>query len=186
MKVAIYVRVSTLDQNPENQKVELLDYIKRFNEYELYKVYEDKVSGAKDSRPQLDQLMQDSRKKLFNHVIFWKVDRLGRNAIHTQTVAEEWKKLGITFTITTLGIDTSTPAGKFIFGIFAQFAEMERALIIERTNLAMNRIKKALKENKVYITKAGKEIKKLGRPKGKKDSGPRRRGGYFKRWDKNK
>ena len=129
-------------------------------------------------------MIQDAIKKLFNHIIFWKVDRLGRNAIHTQTVAEEWKKLGITFTITTLGIDTSTPAGKFIFGIFAQFAEMERALIIERTNLALNRIKKTLKEDNVYITKAGKKIKKLGRPKGKKDSKPRPKHGYYKAWEK--
>jgi DNA invertase Pin-like site-specific DNA recombinase len=181
MKTAVYCRVSTLDQNPENQKVELLDYTKRM-EYDIFRVYEDKTSGAKDSRPQLDQLMKDARNKLFKHVIFWKVDRLGRNAIHTQTIAEEWYKLGISFSITTLGIDTSTPAGKFIFGIFAQFAEMERALIIERTNLAMKRIKKELKEKGYYITKDGKKRYSLGRPKGAKDKEDRRRSGYWKRW----
>jgi DNA invertase Pin-like site-specific DNA recombinase len=186
IKVAIYVRVSTLDQNPENQSIELLDYVKRFSDYELHKVYEDKVSGAKDSRPALDKLMQDSRKKLFDHVIFWKVDRLGRNAIHTQTVAEEWRKLGITFTITTLGIDTSTPAGKFIFGIFAQFAEMERALIIERTNLSLSRIRKEIEEKGYYINKDGEKRTTLGRPKGQKDKKVRTKSGYYQRWAKKK
>src|SRR4030042_5698203 len=128
MKVALYVRVSKFDQNPANQKRELLDYVMTNPNWELFDVYEDITSGAKESRPRLNDLMEDARKGLFGHVIFWKVDRLGRNAIHTQTIAEEWKKLGITFTITSLNIDTSTASGKFIFGIFAQFAEMERGM----------------------------------------------------------
>lgn len=184
MKVAVYIRVSTFDQNPENQKVELLDYIKRNDTMELYKVYEDKVSGAKDSRPQLNELMKDARQHRFKHVVFWKVDRLGRNAIHTQTVAEEWKKLGITFTITSLGIDTSTPSGKFIFGIFAQFAEMERALTVERVNLMYKRLRKNIADDGFYVNRQGEKKKSFGRPKGSKDKNPRRKSGYYLRYTK--
>jgi DNA invertase Pin-like site-specific DNA recombinase len=180
-KVAIYARVSTLDQHPENQIIELEDYVKRSTGYELFKVYEDKISGTKDTRPSLDVLMQDARKRLFEHVIFWKVDRLGRSALHTYQIIEEWKKYGITFSITTLGVDTSTPVGKFVFGIMAQYAELEREQIVERTNLAMNRIKKEIKEKGYYVTKDGKKITTFGRPKGKKDSEPRKKRGYYLR-----
>jgi DNA invertase Pin-like site-specific DNA recombinase len=184
MKVALYVRVSKFDQNPANQKRELLDYVKTNPNWELYDVYEDITSGAKESRPRLNDLMEDARKGLFGHVIFWKVDRLGRNAIHTQTIAEEWKKLGITFTITSLNIDTSTASGKFIFGIFAQFAEMERAMTIERVNLMYGRLRKDIAEQGYYINRKGKRRKSFGRPKGKKDSKPRRKSGYYLRWGK--
>jgi len=67
VKVAIYCRVSKEEQNPENQKVELLNYVRKHPELEFYKVYEDKISGVKDSRPELDLLMQDARKRKFNH-----------------------------------------------------------------------------------------------------------------------
>jgi DNA invertase Pin-like site-specific DNA recombinase len=185
MRIAIYTRVSRLDQHPENQLIELKEYIERHHEYVLYDVYEDKISGVKETRPALDRLMQDARKNLFKHVIFWKVDRLGRSALHTYQIVEEWKRLDISFTITTLGIDTSTSAGKFIFGVMAQFAQLEREQIVERTNLAMKRIKKTIKEKGYYITKEGKKIHKMGRPQGKKDKKPRKRSGYYQRWMNN-
>jgi len=182
IKVVLYARVSRTDQHTENQIIEMKEYIDRYPKFELYDIYEDKISGVKDTRPELDRLMQDARKRLFNHVIFWKVDRLGRSALHTYQIVEEWKKLGITFSITTLGINTSNPAGKFIFGIMAQYAELEREQIVERTNLSMKRIKKSLDEKGYYITKNGKKIKSLGRPKGKKDGKKRKVSGYYRRW----
>jgi DNA invertase Pin-like site-specific DNA recombinase len=180
-RVALYVRVSTIDQHPENQSVELKDYVNRNPEYELAQIYEDKISGTKDTRPQLDKMMQDARNHYFDHVIFWKVDRLGRSALHTWQIVEEWKRHGITFSISTLGIDTSTSVGKFVFGIMSQYAELEREQIVERTNLSMKRIKKELKEKGFYITDEGKRITSLGRPKGHKDKKPRKRRGYFLR-----
>ena len=161
------------------------DEIKKYCNYkdwEIQQEYMDKVSGAKDSRPALDNLMKDARKGKFKHIVFWKIDRLGRNAIHIQTIAEEWKKLGISFTITTMDIDTSKPSGMFIFGIFAQFAQMERALTVERTKTKILQIKKSIDEKGYYKTKDGKKITSLGRPKGKKDSRPRRKSGYYQRW----
>lgn len=181
MKTALYARVSTLDQNPENQILQLKEYVNTRPELEIVEIYKDKISGVKDTRPELDRLMQDARMHRFEHVIFWKVDRLGRSALHTYQVVAEWKSLGISFSITTLGIDTSTPTGKFIFGIMAQYAELEREQIVERTNSAMYRIKKSIEKKGYYITKDGKKITKLGRPKGKRDSRPRKKRGYYLR-----
>lgn len=177
-KIALYVRVSKLDQDPEYQQKELENYAK-YHGGDVVAVYKDKISGSKDTRPELDRLMRDGRRNVFNHVIFWKIDRLGRNAIHTQTIVNEWEKKGISFTITTLDIDTSTPAGKFIFGVFAQFAEMERALIVERTQTKINHIQDEIARKGKYRTKNGEVITKLGRPKGSKDEHPRTRRGYY-------
>lgn len=181
-RVAIYARVSTIDQDPEMQIIELKEYVDRHKDMELYKVYKDKTSGAKESRPELNELQKDARKGLFDHIVFWKIGRLGRNAIHVQTLANEWRKLGISFSITTMDIDTDTPTGKFIFGIMAQFAEMEREMIRERTKVKLNQIQNKIKEKGEYITKDGKTIKRLGRPAGSKDKKRRKKSGYYMRW----
>jgi DNA invertase Pin-like site-specific DNA recombinase len=167
MTVALYCRVSKLDQHPENQEIELKDYAKR-NNFEIYKIYIDRISGAKDSRPALNGLMTDARKKLFNAVVIWKVDRLGRSVAHMSQVIQEWQNLGIDLIITTLGIDTRTPTGKLILGILSQIAEFERELIRERILLGLERRKK--------------QGKKLGRPKGSKDKERRPKSGYYRRW----
>ena len=99
-------------------------------------------------------------------------------------IVQELHNLGIELIITTLGVDTSKPAGKLVFGVLMQIAEFERELIRERINVRLSRRKKELKE-KGYFIKNGKKITKLGRPKGKKDSkGRRRKSGYYQRWSK--
>lgn len=185
-KTAIYARVSTIDQNPKLQIEELIEFVKRNKDWELTQIYEDKITGVKESRPELDHLLRDARSGMFNHIVFWKVSRLGRSALHTYQIVEEWKRLGITFSVMTLGVDTNTASGKFIFSIMAQFAELERENIVEQTNLAMKYIKKQLKKNGKYKTKEGKIITKLGRPKGKKDKIPRKKRGYYLRDRKKK
>ena len=171
MTVALYCRVSKLDQHPENQKIQLKEFAKR-NNFEIYDIYIDKISGAKESRPRLNDLMTDARKKMFNAVIIWKVDRLGRSVAHMSQIIQEWQNLGIALIITTLGIDTRTPTGKLILGILSQIAEFERELIRERIHLGLERRKK--------------QGKPLGRPKGSKDKNPkgRRKSGYYMRWAK--
>ena len=165
--VAIYARVSTQEQNPENQLIELRDYVERRG-LKIHKEYVDYISGAKDSRPALNDLMMGARKHLFDTVIFWKVDRLGRSVSHLTQIVKEWENLGIDFIVTSLGMDTSTPSGKLVFGIFAQVAEFEREIIRERINLGLARVRK--------------EGKHIGRPKGKKDTKRRRTSGYHQRW----
>jgi len=183
IRVALYCRVSKLDQHPENQEIELKRYAE-LNNFEIYDIYIDKISGAKASRPRLNDLLVDARKKQFKAVIIWKVDRLGRSTIHMTQVIQELNNLGIELIITTLGVDTRTASGKLVLGVLMQIAEFERELIRERINLGLNRRKKQLKE-KGYFIKDGKRVTRLGRPKGKKDSkGRRSKSGYYRRWEK--
>jgi len=171
MKIAIYVRVSKQDQHPENQEQELVEYAVRRN-YEIYKVYTDRISGSRDSRPELNNLMMDARNKCFDAIICWKLDRLGRSLQHLLQIVGEWKKLGIHFICSTQNIDTTTAEGELIFHIFGAIAQFERKLIQERIMLGLDRAKR--------------QGKHIGRPKGKKDNPrkPRRKSGYYQRWSK--
>lgn len=168
MKAGIYLRVSKLDQTTLNQELELKEYCNR-NNIEIFKIYKDEgVSGSKTSRPQLDLMLQDMRNKMFDVVIVWKFDRLGRSTAHLLQVLEEMKNKGVRLIATSQSIDTETPMGKFFFTILSGFAEMEREIIRERILLGLSRRRK--------------ENKPLGRPTGSKDKGRRRTSGYVNRW----
>ena len=189
-KVAIYCRVSTIDQHPENQLKVLRDYVERHTDVngdkdlEVFDEYIDITSGSKKSRTHLNRLMNDARKHCFKTVVFWKVDRLARKNLVFYQILEEWNHLGVTYSVTTLGIDTSTPVGSLVVGLLQQVAVLERENIIERTNLALNRIQDNIRKQGYHITKDGKRIKKLGRPKGSGDKHSRKTGGYKDRWNK--
>jgi len=182
---AIYLRVSKQEQNTAHQLNKIREYIK-LHDWSEYKIYEDHITGASSRRTGLDNLMTDARKHKFNHVIIWAVDRLGRSPQHMLQVVEEWKNLGIQFTVMTLGIDTSTPIGEFVFGLLSQVAKLERDFNIQRTNSAMDKMKRDIKTKGYYITREGKRITSLGRPKGKKDTKRRKKGGYYLRYQKHK
>lgn len=188
MKVAIYSRVSKEVQTTEQQTETLKEYVVNHKDMELYDVYEDIITSISDTRPQLDRLMQDARQRKFTHVVFWKVDRLARKSLVFYQILDEWEKIGITYTVASLGIDTTTSMGKFVVGILQQVAELERKDIIDRTNLKLQYIKKILETKHEYVTGKGKVIKSLGRPKGSKDknSKGRRKSGYLLRWQKSK
>lgn len=168
MKAALYLRVSTLDQTTLNQELELMKYCEN-NAIEIFKVYrEEGVSGAKTSRPQLDLMLQDMRQGLFQVVIVWKFDRLGRSTAHLLQVLEELKNKNVRLIATSQNIDTSNPMGQFFFTILAGFSEMEREIIRERIRLGLARRKK--------------QGKPVGRQKGAKDKARRKRLGYFQRY----
>lgn len=170
MKVAIYLRVSTLDQTTLNQEIELKAFCLREN-YEIYKIYKDEgISGSKTSRPALDSMLQDMRNKLFEAVIVWKFDRLGRSTSHLLQVLEELKNRGVRLIATSQAIDTNSSMGKFFFTILSSIAELEREMIKERIKLGLER--------------ARKQGKTLGRKKGSKDKVYRRKSGYLLRWQK--
>jgi DNA invertase Pin-like site-specific DNA recombinase len=167
IKAAIYLRVSTQDQTTLNQELELKAYCNREG-YEVFKLYQDEgVSGSKTSRPQLDLMLQDMRSRLFDVIVVWKFDRLGRSTQHLLQVLEELQNKGIRLIATSQSIDTATPMGKFFFTILAGFAEMEREIIRERIKLGLERRKK--------------QGFSLGRQQGARDKGQRKRLGYFQR-----
>lgn len=179
IKVAIYERVSKIDQTTLNQELELKTYCER-NNYEIYNIYKDEgVSGAKTSRPELDKMLTDMRNHLFEIIIVWKFDRLGRSTAHLLQVLEELKNNNIRLIATSQNIDTSTAMGKFFFTILAGFAEMERVMITERIDLSMKRAQEEVKQKGFYITRSGKKVTNIGRPKGSKDKAYRKKGGYY-------
>ena len=168
MRAALYVRVSTLDQTTLNQELELKEYCER-NNIEVFQVYKDEgVSGAKTSRPALDNLLKDMRLRKFDTVIVWKYDRLGRSTLHLTNILSELDNKNIRLIAVTQNIDTSTAMGKFFYTIMSGIAELEREMIRERVNLGLKRAKA--------------QGKKLGRPKGSKDKKVRRKSGYITRY----
>ncbi len=140
-KVAIYARVSTKDQDPESQLLDLRKYVKLRN-WTIYQEYVDRgVSGAKESRPALDNLMKDARKRKFDILLVWKFDRFARSTKHLVTALEELEGLGIDFCSYEDSIDTSTNHGKLVFTIMGAIAEFERSLIRERVLAGIRRAK---------------------------------------------
>lgn len=138
MKAALYARVSTLDQEPENQLQELRRYVEARGW--TAKEYVDRgVSGAKDKRPGLDELLRDAKRRRFDVVVCWRLDRLGRSLKHLITLLEELQVLGVAFVSLAEGIDATTPAGKLQMHILGAIAEFERARIVERVRAGLAR-----------------------------------------------
>src|SRR5688500_4109602 len=124
-RVAVYERVSTTDQNVGMQDADLKRYCEQRG-LEVFKVYCDKgISGTKDKRPALDQLMNDARKRKFDVVLVWRFDRFARSSKHLITALEEFRHCGIEFISYQENLDTSSPMGKAKFSIIAAMAELE-------------------------------------------------------------
>lgn len=101
--------------------------------FKIFKEYVDEGhSGAKDSRPALNDLMDDARKRKFDVVCVWKFDRFARSTKHLLGALDEFRNLGIGFVSYQENLDTSSPLGKAIFTIVAAIGELERSLIVER------------------------------------------------------
>jgi DNA invertase Pin-like site-specific DNA recombinase len=150
MRAAVYGRVSTFDQEPENQLAELRRYLDDRG-WSASEYVDRGVSGAKDRRPALDSLLKDARRRRFDVLVVWRLDRLGRNLRHLITLLEELQALGIAFVSLNEGIDATTPAGKLQMHILAAIAEFERARIAERVKAGLQR--------------ARAQGKQLGRPR---------------------
>ena len=133
---ALYARVSTLDQNCEVQLQDLRRFAgQRFAQYREY--IDVGVSGAQRHRPQLDALMKDAHKRLFDVVLVWKFDRFARSLKHLIESLDEFSSLGIDFVSYTEGVDTTTPSGQLLFHIVGAVAQFERDLIVERVRAGM-------------------------------------------------
>ena len=149
-RTAVYARVSTVDQEPENQLAELRRYVQA-RSWPTATEYVDKgVSGAKDSRPALNRLVADARCRRFDVLVVWRLDRLGRSLKHLITLLDDLQVLGVAFVSLAEGIDATTPAGKLQMHIFGAISEFERARIAERV--------------KAGLAQARRRGKRLGRP----------------------
>jgi DNA invertase Pin-like site-specific DNA recombinase len=140
-RAALYARVSTLDQHPETQAIELRQFARQRG-YEIVHEYTDHgVSGTKVRRPALDQLLKDANRHKFDAVLVWSSDRLARSTKHFLQVLDDLNELGIQFLSQREAIDTDGPLGRAIIVIISAIAELERSLIVERVRAGMRRAK---------------------------------------------
>jgi DNA invertase Pin-like site-specific DNA recombinase len=164
IKVAIYARVSTADQDPDAQLFALREYAVR-RSFIIYREYVDYVTGivekrnAKSKDKAFQKLMADVRKRQVDCVLVWKYDRFARSLNTLIAALEEFASLGVDFISYTQHIDTTTPMGRLFFHVIGSFAEFERELIVERVRAG--------------IAKARAKGVSLGRPERDKSAGDR-------------
>jgi DNA invertase Pin-like site-specific DNA recombinase len=140
-RAALYMRVSTLDQHPENQLNELRQFAGQRG-FEVVEEYTDHgISGAKARRPALDRMLKDANRHRFDVVVVWACDRLARSTKHFLQVLDELNDLGIQFLSQREAIDTDGALGRAIVVIISAIAELERSLIVERVRAGMRRAK---------------------------------------------
>ncbi len=139
MRAAIYARVSTAHngQSPEMQLNELREYAARRGWQVVGEYVDVGISGAKDSRPELNRLMGDAHQRRFDAVLVWKLDRFGRSLRHLVNALAELEALGVAFISLRDNLDLSTPSGRLMFQIIGAMAEFERALIQERVRAGL-------------------------------------------------
>lgn len=140
-RAALYQRVSTVDQHPETQGIELREFASQRG-YEIVESYVDRgISGTKARRPALDRMLKDAHRHKFDVVLVWSCDRLARSTKHFLQVLDELNELGIQFRSQRESIDTEGPLGRAIVVIISAIAELERSLIVERVRAGMRRAK---------------------------------------------
>lgn len=140
-KLALYARVSTDDQKADLQ-IDALRQYAQVRGIEIAGEYIDHISGSKESRPALNQMLAEARRGKISAIAVWKIDRLGRSVAHLLTVLTELQALGVAFVSLQEAIDTATPAGKMVFTFLGAVAEFERAIIRERVKAGMQAAKK--------------------------------------------
>ncbi len=137
-RAALYMRVSTVDQHPETQLLDLRQMAGQRG-YEIVHEYTDRISGAKAKRPGLDQMMTDARRGQFDVVLVWASDRIARSVKHFLDVLDELNRLEVDYVSFRENIYTGGPLGRAIVIIIGAIAELERNLIIERVRASMRR-----------------------------------------------
>lgn len=143
MTTAIYARVSTKNQDTDNQVLELRAIAEKAG-WEIGDVYIDHgISGAKgrEERPALDNLLKDVTRRKVSRVMVWSVDRLGRSLQDLISTLNEIKDAGADLFIHQQALDTSIPAGKAMFSMLGVFAEFEREMIRERVRSGLEKAK---------------------------------------------
>jgi DNA invertase Pin-like site-specific DNA recombinase len=165
LRVALYGRVSTLDkgQDVNLQLNELREYSERRGWKVVGEYADEGWSGAKESRPALNRLLGDAKKRKFDAIAVWKLDRFGRSLKHLVMSLADLESLGIAFVSLRDGFDLSTPSGRLMFQIIGAMSEFERNLIRERVRAGMAHAKakgRTLGRAKVHVDMVAVEARK--------------------------
>ncbi len=137
-RAALYMRVSTVDQHPETQLLDLRQMAAQRG-YEIVAEITDKISSTKARRPGLEELMRDARRGRFDVVLVWACDRIARSTRHFLEILDELNRIEVEFVSFRENIDTAGPLGRAIVVIIGAIAELERSLIVERVRAGMRR-----------------------------------------------
>jgi DNA invertase Pin-like site-specific DNA recombinase len=139
LRVALYARISTLNhgQDVGLQLRELREYARARRWHVAGEYVDAGVSGSVESRPELNRLMDDARKRRVDVVACWRFDRFARSTKHLLLALEEFRSLGIQFLSYQENIDTTSPLGQAVFTIAAAVATLERDLIRERVRAGL-------------------------------------------------
>ena len=141
-RAAIYVRVSTIEQETDLQEHELQEYCERRGW--SYVVYRDKgQSGAKNDRPALTTMLNDLRRRKIDVVVVWALDRLARSLKQLLGIADECRLLGVDLVSLKQNVDTTLPAGRLTFQVLGAVAEFEREMLRERVKAGMAQAKRS-------------------------------------------
>ena len=141
-RAAIYLRVSTNDQETDRQESELREYVEaRHWDFVLYR--DRGQSGAKTDRPALKSMMADLRRRKFDVLVVWALDRLARSLKQLLNIAEECRLLGVDLVSLKQNVDTTLPAGRLTFQVLGAVAEFERELLRERVKSGMAQARRA-------------------------------------------
>lgn len=163
-EVALYLRVSTNDQNCDLQRKELTSLVKSKG-WDISNVYEDKATGTNGNRPQLKQLLTDARTGKFQIIICWKLDRLFRSLKDLITTLQLFSELGIEFVALKDNIDLTTSTGRLMMHILGAFAEFEASIIRSRVKAGLDAAKasgKTLGRKKTRPSKLIRELYEAG------------------------
>jgi DNA invertase Pin-like site-specific DNA recombinase len=166
-RAALYLRVSTGEQTTENQR-RALEEAARHRGWDIVATYvDDGISGAKgrDKRPGLDAMLKDATRRMFDVAMAWSVDRLGRSLIDLISSLQELHGAKVDLFLHQQAIDTTTPAGRAMFGMMGVFADFERSIIQARVKAGMDRAKAEQICGKIRRDTAGKLLKAIGRPR---------------------
>ena len=136
--VALYLRVSTLDQHPETQLHDLRAMAQQRG-FQIVAEYTNRISGTKAKRPGLDELLREARRGRFQVVLVWASDRIARSVRHFLEVLDELNHLNIEYVSFRENLDTGGPLGRAVVIIIGAIAELERNLIVERVRAGMRR-----------------------------------------------
>jgi len=159
-KCAVYARVSTEGQSVEPQLLDLRRYAKERN-WQV-KEYVDCVSGAVTSRPQLDKLLDDVRKRRVDTVLVWRFDRMARNVKMLVLLLEEFKSLGVSFVSFQENINTDSPFGSAIYHIISAISALERDTIAERVKSGLRKAReKGIRLGRPKVNLDMKKVKQL-------------------------
>jgi DNA invertase Pin-like site-specific DNA recombinase len=140
-RAALYCRVSTVDQHPETQLLDLRQFAAQRGLQIVQEYVDHGFCGARVRRPQLDKMMEDARHHRCDVVVVWSCDRLARSTKHLLQVLDELNGFGIQFLSQREAIDTDGALGRAIIVIVSAIAELERSLIVERVKAGMRRAK---------------------------------------------